>query len=69
MAGARKKAFDRVRPVLELLSLTIYHSGPGGQAVKGVNQPLAAISTAAVARAFTQPENRGGRRGFDSLPK
>lgn len=50
MVGGEKQAFDRARPIFELLGKTIVHQGPAGcgQHTKMVNQTLIAAGMIAV---------------------
>ena len=55
MVGGDKPAFDRVRPVLELLGKNVVHVGPSGngQTLKACNQILCAVNMIAVCEALT----------------
>ncbi|MBA2505267.1 MAG: NAD(P)-dependent oxidoreductase [Thermoleophilaceae bacterium] len=61
MAGGSEQDFERARPLFEAMGETILLVGPAGhgQAVKLLNNTVAAINAAALAEAFTAAEARG----------
>ena len=61
MVGGEAAAFERVRPVLELLGKTIVHVGPSGsgQTLKACNQILCAVNMIGVCEALTLAQRSG----------
>lgn len=54
MVGGARAAFDRVRPILELMGKRVVHVGPGGagQTMKACNQILCGVNMMAVCEAL-----------------
>ncbi|MEJ1158591.1 3-hydroxyisobutyrate dehydrogenase [Prosthecomicrobium sp. N25] len=73
MVGGAEAAFERARPVLELMGRTIVHAGgPGnGQAAKICNNMVLGISMIAVSEAFVLAEKLGldAQKLFDIASK
>ena len=61
MAGGDKAAFDRVRPILEVMGKTITYCGPvgNGQLTKLSNQILVAVTLLGVSEAITFAKKNG----------
>ena len=61
MVGGEREAFERVRPVLELLGKRIVHVGPSGsgQTLKACNQILCAVNMIGVCEALTLASRSG----------
>ncbi len=61
MAGGEKAAFDRVRPILEVMGKTITYCGPvgNGQLTKLSNQILVAVTLLGVSEAITFAKKNG----------
>ena len=61
MVGGDDEAFERVRPVLELLGKRIVHVGPSGsgQMLKACNQILCALNMIGVCEAITLAQRSG----------
>jgi 2-hydroxy-3-oxopropionate reductase len=63
MVGGEPRAFERARPILEVLGKTITHVGPSGagQVVKACNQIVVAVTIEAVSEALVL----GSKAGVD----
>jgi 2-hydroxy-3-oxopropionate reductase len=63
MVGGEEEAFERARPILEVLGKTITHVGPSGagQVVKACNQIVVAVTIEAVSEALVL----GSKAGVD----
>lgn len=61
MVGGPRAAFERVRPVLDVLGKRIVHVGPSGsgQMLKACNQVLCAVNMIAVCEALTLAKRSG----------
>ena len=61
MVGGDQAAFDRVRPILELMGKNIVHVGPSGsgQSLKACNQILCAVNMVALCEAITLARKSG----------
>jgi len=61
MAGGEQRDFERARPLFEAMGRTVLHVGPTGhgQAVKLLNNTVAAVNAAALAEAFTAARAQG----------
>ncbi len=61
MAGGEKAAFDRVRPILEVMGKTITYCGPvgNGQLTKLSNQILVSVTLLGVSEAITFAKKNG----------
>ncbi|MBN2447561.1 MAG: NAD(P)-dependent oxidoreductase [Phycisphaerae bacterium] len=61
MVGGDAAAFERVRPVLELMGRNVVHVGPSGsgQALKACNQILCAVNMIGVCEALTLAQRSG----------
>ncbi len=61
MVGGEQAAFERVRPVLELMGRRIVHVGPSGsgQTLKACNQILCAVNMIATCEALTVARRAG----------
>ena len=61
MAGGTDEAFDKVRPILDVLGKSAVHVGPvgAGQVAKAANQVIVGLTISAVGEALTLAERAG----------